>query len=385
MTAIADLVLTIIQTMFRLFPFPTETGLRVVGNPGPDAPVLVTCNFDLTVRRVIKALQGLDCFLLVAASHGINVWCAAGGGVFNAHSVISVVKTSRIAERANHRTLILPQFSAPGIDVARVEEETGWHCKFGPAYAQDIAAYLDANLSKTDEMRLAKFPLSARLEMAVMWAGLLSAIAVIPVAIFDWRMLPGVMAMIWGFAIFLFACFDQVSQFVPGPVGLVKTFLLGLAGVTCVVAYGLVVGDWSTGSLVGWSLAILSTALILGFDLDGTSPLRAGETVAHYAQRWPRVLDLWALIGYNLELPFTLAVDPQRCRGCRACIEVCPRGVYELYRLDGVLKSRVARIAKCVQCTACVKQCPERAIKAEPPIKIFESVEVARCPEADIC
>ena len=371
-----DWLMTVIQTVFRLFPFSTKTGLRTIGNPGRDAPVLVTCNFDLTVRRVIKALEGMDCYLLVAPSHGINVWCAAGGGMFSAHSVTSVVKTSRISEKVDHRTLILPQFSAPGIDIARVEQETGWRCKFGPAYATDIPAYIDANLRKTDDMRRAKFPLGDRLEMAVMWAGLLSAIFIVPVAIFDWRMLPGVLAMIWGFALFLFALFDQVSRFVPGPVGLVKTGFLGLVGAAVVVAYGLTVGDWSTGSIVGWSLAILGVALVLGFDLDGTSPLQAGATVAYYAQRWPGILKLWALIGYDLEMPFTLVVDPEQCRGCRTCVEVCPKGVFEVCWLEGRQKARVARFGECVQCTACVKQCPEHAILADPPIKVFEPLEV---------
>jgi NAD-dependent dihydropyrimidine dehydrogenase PreA subunit len=371
-----DWLMTIVQTVFRLFPFSTKTGLRTIGNPGQDAPVLVTCNFDLTVRRVVKALKGLDCYLLVAPSHGINVWCAAGGGMFNAHSVTSVVKTSRIAEKVDHRTLILPQFSAPGIDIARVEQETGWRCRFGPTYATDIPAYIAADLKKTDDMRRARFPLGDRIEMAVMWAGLLSAVVVIPVAIFDWRLLPGVLAMLWGFALFLFVFFDQVSRFVPGPVGLVKTIVLGLVGAAGVVAYGLTLGDWSTGSIIGWSLGILGVALVLGFDLDGTSPLQAGATVAYYAQRWPGILKLWALIGYDLEMPFTLEVDPAKCKGCRTCVEVCPKGVFELYRLDGRQKSRVIRFRECEQCTACAKQCPERAILAEPPIKVFEPVVV---------
>ena len=174
-------------------------------------------------------------------------------------------------------------------------------------------------------MRRARFPLGDRLEMAVMWAGLLSAVAIIPVAIFNWRMLPGVLAMIWGFALFLFAFFDQVSRFVPGPVGLVKTLILGLVGVAGVVAYGLVIGDWSTGSIVGWSLAILGVALVLGFDLDGASPLQAGATVTYYAQRWPGILRLWALIGYDLEMPFALEVDPEQCKGCRTCVRCAPR------------------------------------------------------------
>jgi len=212
--------------------------------------------------------------------------------------------------------------------------------------------------------------------MAVMWAGLLSVIAVIPVAIVDWRVLPGVLALIWGFALFLFGFFDQVMRLVPGPVGLVKTLVLGLVGVVGVVAYGLVIAEWSPGSVVGWSLGILGVALVLGFDLDGTSPLHAGATVAYYARKWPGILKLWALIGYELEMPFTLEVDPQRCKGCETCVEVCPKGVFALYRLDGRQKSRVARMVDCEQCTACVKQCPERAIRAEPEIKVFEAVEV---------
>jgi NAD-dependent dihydropyrimidine dehydrogenase PreA subunit len=220
-------------------------------------------------------------------------------------------------------------------------------------------------------MSRARFPLGARLEMAVMWAGMLSVVVIIPVAILNWHVLLAVLAMIWGFALFLFAFLEQVLRFVPGPVGLVKTLVLGVVATAGVVAYGLTIGNWSAGSITGWSLGIL------GFDLAGTSPLHAGETVAYYARRWPRILKLWALIGYDLELPFTLAVDPERCSGCRMCVEVCPKGVFDLYRLGAVQKSRVARLEECVQCTACVKQCPEHAIVAEPPIKVFEPVEGA--------
>ena len=51
-------------------PWPTEPGLRAVGNPDPQSPVLVTGNYDLTVRRVLRALRGLDAWLVVAPSGG---------------------------------------------------------------------------------------------------------------------------------------------------------------------------------------------------------------------------------------------------------------------------------------------------------------------------
>jgi NAD-dependent dihydropyrimidine dehydrogenase PreA subunit len=366
---------TVVETMFRFFPFPTRTGLRVIGQPGPEAPVFVTCNFDLTVRRVLRELAGLDCYLLVVNSKGINVWCASGGGILNAHSLVSVLKTSRIAERVSHRRLILPQLSAPGIDVALVEAETGWHCKFGPVYAEDIPAYVAANFQKTDELRRARFPLPARLEMAVMWAAPMSLLVGIPVAIISLRSLPGVLALIWAFTLCLYAFYEPVNRFVPGAVGMVKTLVLALLGVGGVVTYSLVIGHWSLASVTNWSMGILGVALVLGFDLEGTSPLQAGATVSYWVARWPGVLKLWARIGYDLEMPFTLQVDPELCKGCKTCVEVCPKGVFELYRLDGKQKSRVAHMIDCEQCTACVKQCPERAIMAEPPIKGFAEWE----------
>jgi NAD-dependent dihydropyrimidine dehydrogenase PreA subunit len=367
----ADAIKTIIQTMFRFFPFPTGTGLRVIGHPGRHAPVFLTCNFELTVIRVARALKGLDCYLLVAQSKGINVWCASGGGLLNAHSVTSVLKTSGIAELVDHRTLILPQFSAPGIDVERVRAETGWHCRFGPAYARDIAAYVDAGCQKSEEMRAARFPLGARLEMAVMWAAPMSIVVAVPLAIFGRSSLPGALALIWGFSLFVFIFFGAVMRLVPGPVGLVKTLVLGLVGVAGVVAYGLLAGDWTVSSMVAWSLAILAVAAILGFDLDGSSPLYAGSTVAFWGRKWPWVLKVWARFGYELEEHFALEVDRPACSGCRTCIEVCPKAVFDLYHIDTREKAWLARAGACVQCTACVKQCPEGAILADPPIRIF--------------
>lgn len=366
-------VKTIVETSFRFFPFPTETGLRVIGRPGSDAPVFLTGNFDLTVRRVTKALRGMDCYLLVAPSKGINVWCAAVGGALNVHSVTSVLKTSGIGEKAGHRTLILPQLSAAGIDVARVEAETGWHCKFGPVYARDIPAYVAAGQCKDAALRQARFPLGDRLQMAVMWAAPLSIVAAIPLALFAPGSLWGALALIWGFSLFLFAFYDSVMRSVPGATGMIKTLALGLVGVLGIGLYGWFVAGWSPASIAGWSLGILAVALVLGFDLDGTSPLYAGSTVAYWSRKWPWVLDLWARFGYEMEPWFELKVDREGCDGCTTCIEVCPRSVFELYRLDGRQKSWVAHADRCEQCTACVKQCPRQAILADPLIRQFSS------------
>jgi NAD-dependent dihydropyrimidine dehydrogenase PreA subunit len=366
-----DLLMSILETMFRFFPFPTRTGLRMLGQPGPDSPVLVTCNFDLTVRRVIKALRGVDCYLLVAPSKGINVWCAAGGGLFSAHSVSSVIKTSRIGEKVSHRTVILPQLAAPGIDVVRVERDTGWHCTFGPVYAKDIPAYLTAGRKKTEEMRRAAFPLAQRLEMAVMWAVPLSLLAAIPTAIVSWRSTFGILVLVWAFSLFLFVFFDVVMRYVPGPVGLVKTLVLGAVGALGVVAYGVTIGNWRVGHMVGWSMAILVVAAVLGFDLDGTSPLVAGSSVAYWGRKWPVVHQMWHKMGFVLEEWFTLEVNRGQCTGCGTCVEVCPKSVFGLQQRNSRLVSVVEDMEACERCTACVRQCPEAAIVAEPVVERF--------------
>jgi CO dehydrogenase/acetyl-CoA synthase gamma subunit (corrinoid Fe-S protein) len=125
----------------------------------------VTCNYDLTVRRVLRALRGLDAYLLIAPTKGINVWCGAAGGYFTAHQVISVLRTSGIGELVDHRRLILPQLSATGVERKLVEQRTGWRVVFGPVYASDVPAYL-AYGRKTEAMRQVHFLLPDRMEMA---------------------------------------------------------------------------------------------------------------------------------------------------------------------------------------------------------------------------
>ena len=120
-----------------------EPGLRKIGEPAKDTPVFVTCNFHLTGRRLEKALAGKDAWLLVAPSNGINVWYAACGGELTAQSVISVLKTFGISKKVSHRHLILPQLSAPGVDIRKLKQETGFNAVFGPAYAEDIPEYED--------------------------------------------------------------------------------------------------------------------------------------------------------------------------------------------------------------------------------------------------
>lgn len=79
--------------------------------------------------------------------------------------------------------MIAPQLSAPGIDVKKVKEETGWNVVFGPVYAEDIPEYVKNNFQKTERMHLVGFNLKDRVEMATIYFVAINLILSIPLLI----------------------------------------------------------------------------------------------------------------------------------------------------------------------------------------------------------
>ena len=68
--------------------YSVEPGLYQVGAPSAESPVLVTANYKLTFDTVRAAIVGLDVWLLVLDTKGINVWCAAGKGTFGTRGAL---------------------------------------------------------------------------------------------------------------------------------------------------------------------------------------------------------------------------------------------------------------------------------------------------------
>jgi NAD-dependent dihydropyrimidine dehydrogenase PreA subunit len=351
----------ILQTALRFLPFPVKAGLRRLGNPGPQSPVLVTGNFGLTVRRVTRVLRGIDAYLLVANSRGINVWCAATGGHLTTDDAVSVIKTSGIGELVEHRRVVLPQLSATGIERKVLEERTGWRAVFGPVYAEDIPAYLDNHYRKTEEMRTVRFDLGQRLEMAVMWAFPISAIPLIPLLVW-WRGLAlPFLAVVWALAVLTFAGFPWItSRAVASPEHASpgwtkylivfdprsqKVVLVWVMLVVALIAYGRLVADWHWIAIMGWVLVSLAIALLTSLDLAGSTPLYKS--------------------GLHEDRLLHIELDLERCEGRAICEQVCPKNCYEV---DNKLhKARIAKGDECVQCGACIVQCPEDALAFVDP------------------
>jgi len=361
------IVINIFETLLRVLPVSSKTGLVKIGNPDRNSPVFLTGNYHLTVERVKRALRGIDAYLLVAQSKGINVWCAATGGHFTNHSVISVLKTSGIEKLVDHRNVILPQLAATGVESKTIQKKTGWRIMWGPVYAKDIPAFIKNKLVKTAAMRVVAFPWMQRVEMALAWAFPISLVSALIMVLF-WReaILP-LTLLVWGLSVLIFLCFPLYSQWLSHEgkrIGFIffdfgrggfqlilwGIFMLGL------IIYSTADDAVTWGFIFRWGLIAFIAVLILSLDLMGSTPLYKS--------------------GLHEDRLLKIILDKEQCRGAGLCEQVCPRDCYEVDKKRHM--ARIPRTEQCVQCGACIVQCPFDALYFKGPQGERVSPEIIR-------
>ena len=283
-TLLPDLLL-----LFLRIPYKFRTGLYAVGQPDASSPVLVTGNFDLTVRRLVKAIAGrANVWVLVADSAGINVWCAAGGGFFTAEKVIAALKSSHLDKVVNHHALVLPQLCANGVDGWRIREETGWGVHWGPVRAADIPAYLAGRRKKTDEMRWVRFPLKDRLEMVTVMLGFYGLLILLPVFIF-------LRHLFWpiGFSLVGLSYFYAVAlPWLPGRDGLYKSIPLTMITLAGFLVYNAFGNPMPSLQLFHWLVGLTGLSIFTAAEFQGMSPLMRGEEA-----NWSREAVIGLILG----------------------------------------------------------------------------------------
>ena len=147
----------IIRRKYRVTP-----GLYAAGTPGPESPVLVTANYKLSFDALRLQLSGVDAWLLVLDTRGINVWCAAGKGTLSTEEVIRSVEHSQLALVVSHRELVLPQLAATGVTALEVKQRSGFKVFFGPIRAADLPTYLQQGKQCDETMREVTFTMAER-------------------------------------------------------------------------------------------------------------------------------------------------------------------------------------------------------------------------------
>ncbi|MCX8117165.1 MAG: CoB--CoM heterodisulfide reductase iron-sulfur subunit A family protein [Desulfobacterota bacterium] len=97
------------------------------------------------------------------------------------------------------------------------------------------------------------------------------------------------------------------------------------------------------------------------------------DTVAQASAAAAEVMSLLNRGEIEIE-PTTATIDPERCAGCKLCIEICPHGAIEFLeakRISSVLQ------ALCKGCGACAAICPNKAARQNhfTPLQVLSEVE----------
>lgn len=139
-----------------------KPGLYALGRPNADSPVFVSANYTLSFDALRRDLKGIDGYILVLDTKGINVWCAAGKGTFGTDELVSRLQSTGLADWVNHRKIIIPQLGAPGIAAHEVKRRSGFRVIYGPVRSVDLPAFLKAG-EATEDMRRVRFVTKDRL------------------------------------------------------------------------------------------------------------------------------------------------------------------------------------------------------------------------------
>jgi NAD-dependent dihydropyrimidine dehydrogenase PreA subunit len=345
--SIGDVVREVLQAGFRMVPWPTEPGIRAVGKPDRLSPVLVTGNYDLTVRRLVRAVRGIDAWIVVAPSKGINVWCAASGGHLSTTQIVTALKTSGIADRVSHRRAVLPQLAATGVRAVEVARRCGWTVRFGPAYAVDIPAYLAAGQQKTDAMRRVHFDTTERIEMVAAWAVPTTVLLALVVLPFRPSWLAPLIGLCWTMTAAVFFAYHRLSVH---PRVVLATVFAAVSAAAVLLTGG------GTGAFAAGTGAALFFTAVLTFDVAGSTPTAVPEEFE--TRHW------------------RITLDSERCKGVYTCWDVCPEACFE--KQSDVRKIELAHSDRCIRCGACVVQCPVDALSFEDEAGVRIEPEVIR-------
>lgn len=231
--------------------YKVNPGIYAIGTPDKDSNVLVTANYKLTFDTLRKELKGLNVWVLVLDTKGINVWCAAGKGTFGTTELINRISKTKLSLIVAHRTLILPQLGAPGVSAHEVTKSTGFKIIYGPVRANDIKEFMSSGMKATDEMRIVKFNILDRLVLT-----------------------PVELVSTFRISLILFGVLFLLNLFVVNPFGVIDFYAYVGAIITgCVLTPVLL--PWIPGRTFawkGWLLGLLWTLTVVILNGGITTP-----------------------------------------------------------------------------------------------------------------
>ena len=238
----------------RRMRYMVEPGLYAVGSPTAESPVFVSANYKLSFDHLRCELEGIDGWIMVIDTKGINVWCAAGKGTFGTEEIIRRIEVTRLSEIVSHRRIIVPQLGAPGVAAHEVRRRSSFRVIYGPVRARDIPEFMDAGMKATPDMRRVLFNIGYRLVL-------------IPVELVMW----GRYVFFIAIALFLLAGLSRSGYSFPGMAGgreVLLLFLAFIAGGALVPAFL----PWLPGRALSWKGMTIGLLLVAVLVIIGLIP-----------------------------------------------------------------------------------------------------------------
>jgi acetyl-CoA decarbonylase/synthase complex subunit gamma len=137
-------ILTIRQNIYTdpQVPNAIEAKLYEIGNPGPDAPVILTTNFALTYFTVAGEVENskIPAYITVIDTEGLGVLNAYADDKLTAEGIVKTVTAQGVMGVVSHNKLIIPGLVA--VLRMEIQEESGWEVVVGPEDAAGIPTFL---------------------------------------------------------------------------------------------------------------------------------------------------------------------------------------------------------------------------------------------------
>jgi hypothetical protein len=130
--------------------------------------VFISANYKLSFDILRRELNGINGWILVLDTKGINVWCAAAKGTFGTAELVKRITAVNLGSLVSHKRIIVPQLGATGVRATDVKKQTGFHVYFGPVEAADIKHYCTDNYRASPEMKQIRFGIVQRLVLTPM-------------------------------------------------------------------------------------------------------------------------------------------------------------------------------------------------------------------------
>lgn len=123
-------------------PVAVEAGIKALGKPDINSPILVTTNFALTYYTVVTDIEsfGLDCYLMVVDTEGLSVESAVAGRKLTAEKISQALEQQKAKEKVSRQELIIPGRAARLS--GELEELSGWKVLVGPLDSSGIQKFI---------------------------------------------------------------------------------------------------------------------------------------------------------------------------------------------------------------------------------------------------